>query len=118
MEKMPIMARSTCSSFIHACNVDPVSRRGNPDMNPVKTTMSIFALKIARHKTHIRCLRSWQTDGPSDNCQPEKHLPTMDATPLCRRNRNVPAGDALALPRAKAGAGESLTARVPVPRGV
>src|SRR5262249_53995532 len=90
MEKMPIMARSTCSSFIHACNVDPVSRRGNPDMNPVKTTMSIFALKIARHKTHIRWLRSWQTEDSSDNSQPEKRLPTMYAAPLCRRHRAVP----------------------------
>src|SRR2546425_5728157 len=40
------------------------------------------------------------------------------AIPLCRRNRNVRVADALALPRAKASAGESPTARVPVPRGV
>src|SRR2546429_6580146 len=40
------------------------------------------------------------------------------ATLLCRRNRNVRVADALALPRAKASAGESPTARVPAPRDV
>ena len=95
-------------------------------MNPVNTTMSIQALKIARHKTHIRCLRSPNRPAKRAYCVAEKHgWVSRPCQALFLRIQHHFAEEIGALqqamrfqPHVKENAGESLAARVPAPRGV